>query len=85
VVAEIRYKSQVADVDELRQLHMAISCTSRKQVLITGDINFPKLNLETNESDAADDEFRDLIMDTSHVQHVKSPTRENNILDRALT
>jgi endonuclease/exonuclease/phosphatase family metal-dependent hydrolase len=53
VVVGVCYKSQAADVDELRALYMAISSASRKQVLIMGDFNFPNINWVTNESDTA--------------------------------
>jgi hypothetical protein len=38
-----------------------------------------------NESDTADAEFRDLILDNYLVQQVKYPSRENIILDLVLT
>jgi endonuclease/exonuclease/phosphatase family metal-dependent hydrolase len=85
VVVGVCYKSQAADGDELRELYMAISNASRKQVLIMGDFNFPNINWVMHESDTAGSEFRDLIMDNYLVQHVKFPTRENNILDLVLT
>jgi hypothetical protein len=67
-------------VDDVKESYMAISDTSRKQVLIMGDINLSNVAWVTNDSDAAGMEFEDLIMYNYLVQHVESPTRKNNIL-----
>jgi hypothetical protein len=50
-----------------------------------GDFNFPSINWVTLECDSVGEEFRDIIYDNFLVQHVKYPTRENNILDLVLT
>jgi hypothetical protein len=47
VVVGVCYESQAADVDELKELYMAINNASRKQVLIMGDFNFPNVNWVT--------------------------------------
>jgi hypothetical protein len=50
-----------------------------------GDFNFLNINWVTHESATADAEFRDLLMDNYLIQHVKFPTREDDILDFVLT
>ena len=79
------YKSQVANEEELKELYEAINVASKGSVLIMGDFNFPSINWVTLECDSVGEEFRDIIYDNFLVQHVKYPTRENNILDLVLT
>lgn len=81
----VYYKSQAADVDELKELYMDISNASIQQVLIMRDFNFPDINWVTNEGDTDGAKFRDLIMDIYLLQQVKSPTSKNSILDLVLT
>ena len=79
------YRSQVADDLELKSLYENIEKASEKQVLIMGDFNFPNINWETLDSDTNSSQFRDLILDNYLHQHVKEPTRNNNILDLIIT
>jgi len=48
-----------------------------------GDFNYPKINWSTldSDSDPPSTAVRDLILDNYLDQHVREPTRENNILD----
>jgi len=48
-----------------------------------GDFNYPKINWSTldSDSDPPSTAVRDLILDNYLYQHVREPTRENNILD----
>lgn len=56
------------------------------QVLITGDFNLPKINWDTpNGITVADSFFVEFISSLNLIQHVKFPTRGQNILDLLLT
>ena len=79
------YKSPVSDSLELKELYDAIAQGAKKQVLIMGDFNFPHINWDTLESDSDGSQFRDLLLDNYLVQHVKEPTRNDNILDLVIT
>jgi len=48
-----------------------------------GDFNYPKINWSTldSDSDPPSTAVRDVILDNYLYQHVREPTRENNILD----
>ena len=50
-----------------------------------GDFNFPHINWNTYDSDAASVSFINLVMDNYLSQYVKEPTRESNLLDLVLT
>ena len=62
-------------------------------IIITGDLNFPKTNWstgETVEASAADKQQADALVQLASVellctQHIKQPTRNNNILDLFFT
>jgi len=48
-----------------------------------GDFNYPKINWSTldSDSDPPSTAVSDLILDIYLYQHVREPTRENNILE----
>ena len=50
-----------------------------------GDFNYPKINWDTLDCDSSSTAFRDLILDNYLYQHVRQPTRENNILDLVIS
>ncbi|MGE5822757.1 MAG: reverse transcriptase domain-containing protein [Nitrososphaerota archaeon] len=81
ITVGVCYKSPNADDNEMNELYKSISTASRGQVLIMGDFNFPNIDWDTLDSDAEGSKFIDLILDNYLSQHVKSPTREKNILD----
>lgn len=85
VVIGVCYKSQKADENELQNLFSAIKLASEGHVLIMGDFNCPSINWKSLDCNSQDISFRDLIMDCYLIQHVDSPTRENNILDLVMT
>jgi hypothetical protein len=70
---------QAADADDFKALFMAISNVSRQQVPIMKDCSFPNINRGTNESDTVEADFRDLVVDSYVIQHVKPPVRENKL------
>ena len=46
-----------------------------------GDFNYPNVDWQLLQGDRSSEEFLDLVQDCFLFQHVKGPTRENNILD----
>ena len=79
------YKSPSSDSLELKELYDTIAQAANKEVLIMGDFNFPYINWDTLESDSDGSHFRDLLLDNYLIQHVKEPTRNNNVLDLVIT
>jgi len=52
---------------------------------IVGDFNYPNINWNTLDCNKEHEQFVDLIQDNFLFQHVDAPTRENNILDLAIS
>jgi hypothetical protein len=75
------YKNQAATDEELNELYKAITSASQANVLIMGDFKYPKIKWDTLDSDSSSRAFRGLILDNYLYEHVRQPTRENNILD----
>jgi len=52
-----------------------------------GDFNYPKINWDTLDCDSTttSDDFRDVLLDSYLYQLVRQPTRQNNILDLAIS
>ncbi|MGE5821999.1 MAG: hypothetical protein ACM31M_05390, partial [Nitrososphaerota archaeon] len=70
---------------ELNELFRVIENASKGDVLIMGDFNYPKINWDSLDSDSNSMAFRDLILDNYLFQHVRQPTRLNNILDLVIS
>jgi endonuclease/exonuclease/phosphatase family metal-dependent hydrolase len=79
------YKSQAASDEELNELYKVIKSASQANVLMMGDFNYPKINWDTLDCDSSSMTYRDLILDNYLYQHVRQPTRENNILDLVIS
>jgi hypothetical protein len=54
-------------------------------VMIMGDFNYPGINWESLDCDSSSLAFRDLVLDNYLYQHVRQPTRMNNILDLVIS
>ena len=79
------YRSPSASQNEVSELFKAINLTSKHQVLIMGDFNYPGVKWNTLESDKDGELFLDLVQDCFLFQHVREPTRDKNILDLVIT
>lgn len=79
------YKSPTASIMEINEMFQVLQSVSKQQVVIMGDFNFPNIDWDTYDSDSHGEDFRDLIFDNFLFQHVKQPTRENNVLDLVIT
>ena len=61
-------------------------CSNHDSVFIFGDFNFPGINWDLYISASEiENIFVHFILENNLVQHVKTPTRENNILDLCLS
>ena len=85
VLVGVVYKSPSAEPDEVNNMLSMLRSISGKRVLVMGDFNYPKINWNTFESDSSGEAFLDVILDNFWIQHVTSPTREQNILDLVIT
>lgn len=81
------YHSPSANEEEERALHNLIESATkrREEVLICGDFNHRTIDWERLHSQDEGRKFLDLTLDCFLVQHVKEPTRGENILDLVLT
>lgn len=81
------YLSPSASDEEEKALHDLITsvCENRNDVLICGDFNHRTIDWDRLHSQAEGRKFLDLTLDNFLVQHVKEPTRGENILDLVLT
>ena len=81
----IFYRPPNAEEGENEEVFRLIRKISNKAVVIMGDFNYPGINWEGMESDNNGERFFQLVSDCFLFQHVKSPTRGQNILDLVLT
>ena len=77
------YNSTSNDAEQTALLEQRIKhvCQTRSNVLICGDFNRASINWRELEANAADIDFLDLTQDLFLTQHVREPTRGNNVLD----
>jgi Endonuclease-reverse transcriptase len=85
IIVGVCYRSQAAINDEIDNMAEAIALASKGQLLIMSDFNYPNTDWRKLEANGTDTMFRDLILDNYLIQHVKNPTRDQNILDLFLT
>ena len=85
VIVGVCYKSQAAADEEIENMAKAINMVSKGTLLIMGDFNYPNIDWSKLEAHGNDIMFRDLILDNYLIQHVKEPTRDQNILDLIFT
>ena len=79
-------KSPTASLDEVEKMIEQIKGASKFQAVILGDFNYPGINWETGEAKSlADKQFFEMINDCFLIQHVRTPTRGENVLDLILT
>ena len=77
----------MANEEEKASLHQRITeiCDHYDQVVVCGDFNYSIIDWELLRADPEGQQFLDLVMDKFLTQHVKEPTREQNILDLVLS
>ena len=85
IVIGVCYRSPNCLDKEAQELYSVIHRASEKQVLIMGDFNFPKINWDLLDADSQSSEFLNLVQDCFLFQHVRIPTRSDNILDLVFT
>ena len=79
------YRSPTASTLEIETMFQQIRQFSRFQVVILGDFNYNDINWDRRDSGNLGKDFLDLVNDCFLWQHVKQPTRGNNILDLVLS
>ena len=79
------YRPPSAAVEETQEINRLIQRVADKNVLLIGDFNYPEIDWDQLTSDKESESFLQLTLDCFLFQQVKSPTRENNILDLILT
>ena len=78
----ICYRSPSADENEIKNMLGVLNRLSSKSIVLMGDFNYGGIDWDNNlASNKKEEEFLDLVNDTFLTQHVKVPTREENILD----
>ena len=87
IVVGVCYRSPTANEEEKASLHQRITeiCDCYDQVVVCGDFNYSTIDWELLHADPEGQQFLDLVMDKFLTQHVKEPTREQNILDLVLS
>ena len=60
-------------------------CKDNKQCVIIGDFNHRTIDWDIPRAEHADQEFLEAVQDCSLTQHVREPTRGENILDLILS
>ena len=81
------YHSTSATAEEEVALHELISraCITYKDILICGDFNHRTINWDLLRSQVEGQAFLDLTLESFLIQHVRDPTRGENILDLVLS
>lgn len=79
------YKPPNASEEYEQLMFTAIQNISSKSLILMGDFNYPNINWEQLSSDRSGELFLALVQDCFLFQHVRMPTRGNNILDLILS
>ena len=85
VVVGVCYRSQSAGKEEVDLLFRYIRHFSKSRLIIMGDFNYGDIDWSLMDCGVGGREFFDLIGDCFLTQHVKLPTRGENILDLILS
>ena len=85
VVVGVCYRIQSADKEEVDSLFRYIRHYSKGRLIIMGDFNYGDIDWSLMDCGVGGREFFDLIGDCFLTQHVKLPTRGENILDLILS
>ena len=80
------YNSPRSSQEEREVMYNQINemCRRNHRVVVCGDFNFPAIDWEHLKSDAQGKKFLECVQNNFLVQHVKSATRDDNILDLVL-
>lgn len=79
------YRSPNATAEEENKILNSIRSKCDKAILVMGDFNFRNINWETGEGGGDSAKFLDVVNDLFLTQHVRKPTRGENILDLVFT
>ncbi len=81
------YHSTSSTAEEEVALHQLIirACIAYKDILICGDFNHRTINWDLLHSQVECQVFLDLTLESFLIQHVRVPTRGENILDLVLS
>jgi hypothetical protein len=85
LVVGVCYRSQTAKDEEVVDMFSTIELASKTQALILGDFNYPGIDWSTFSCETVAQPFLDLVQNCFLYQHVKTPTRGDNILDLVLS
>ena len=85
IVLVYRNSHILVDSESLLYEKIEETVSSMHETVIFGDFNLPNINWNTLTSQAPGNRLLDLISSNGLVQHVKEPTRGNNILDLVIT
>eukprot|EP00794_Sanderia_malayensis_P001260 gene1260-1389_t len=87
IIIGVCYQKPSANAEEEEALHNLIkqACENNTEVLICGDFNHRTINWDLLQAQAEGRKLLDLTQDCFLTQHVKEPTRGENILDLVLS